>query len=100
MKRLIGVALLCTQTLPSLRPSMSRVVAMLCGDIEVSPLSSKPGYLNDWKFDDVTTFVGDNATKASDSTSHYASSSTNTGAKASPGNGTKGLLHDIIGEGR
>ncbi|KAJ0099964.1 hypothetical protein Patl1_20339 [Pistacia atlantica] len=28
--RLIGVALLCTQTLPSLRPSMSRVIAMLC----------------------------------------------------------------------
>ncbi|KAL0300970.1 UNVERIFIED_CONTAM: putative LRR receptor-like serine/threonine-protein kinase [Sesamum radiatum] len=38
VKRIIGVALLCTQASPALRPSMSRVVAMLTGDVEV-PLS-------------------------------------------------------------
>nr|POE95015.1 putative lrr receptor-like serine/threonine-protein kinase [Quercus suber] len=30
---------------------MSRLVAMLLGDIEVSTVTSKPGYLSDWKFD-------------------------------------------------
>lgn len=98
VRRLIGVALLCTQTLPSLRPSMSRVVAMLCGDIEVSTVTSKPGYLTDWKFDDATIFVNENATKTSDSTSPDTCS-TSLRAKASPGNEAKGLLQDIIGEG-
>ncbi|KAK0596069.1 hypothetical protein LWI29_012545 [Acer saccharum] len=55
VKRIIGVALLCTQTLPSLRPPMSRVVAMLSGDMEVSTLTTKPVYLTDWKYDDTTT---------------------------------------------
>ncbi|CAI9108925.1 OLC1v1008633C1 [Oldenlandia corymbosa var. corymbosa] len=50
VKRVISVALLCTLTSPSLRPPMSRVVAMLCGDIEVTSTISKPGYLTDWKF--------------------------------------------------
>ncbi|XP_044468029.1 probable LRR receptor-like serine/threonine-protein kinase At1g56140 isoform X2 [Mangifera indica] len=99
VRRLIGVALLCTQTLPSLRPSMSRVVAMLCGDIEVSPVSSKPGYLTDWKFDDGTIFFSENATKTSVSTSRDTCL-TSLRAKASPGNEAKGLLQDIIGEGR
>ncbi|KAJ4945375.1 hypothetical protein NE237_000146 [Protea cynaroides] len=45
-KRLIGVVLLCTQASASLRPAMSRVVAMLSGDIEVSTVTSKPRYFN------------------------------------------------------
>ncbi|KAK9178998.1 hypothetical protein WN943_028192 [Citrus x changshan-huyou] len=102
VKRLIGVALLCTQTLPSLRPSMSRVVAMLCGDMEVSTVTAKPGYLTDWKFDDITSFVRtDEATKGTD-TSHYtSSSSTSIVAEAEhlSRNG-KPLLHDLVGEGR
>ncbi|KAF7152708.1 hypothetical protein RHSIM_Rhsim01G0036400 [Rhododendron simsii] len=44
VKRVIGVALLCTQTSPQQRPSMPRVVAMLSGDIEVSAVTSRPGY--------------------------------------------------------
>jgi len=55
VKCMIGVSLLCTQASPTLRPSMSRVVAMLSGDIEVSSVTSRPGYLTDWKFDDETT---------------------------------------------
>ncbi|MQL75535.1 hypothetical protein Taro_007922 [Colocasia esculenta] len=57
--RMFGVALLCTQSAPSQRPSMSRVVAMLAGDIEVATVTSKPTYLTDWQFNDVTnTFTG------------------------------------------
>lgn len=58
VKRVIGVALLCTQASHSLRPPMSRVVAMLSGDVEVSDVTSKPGYLTDWRYDDITTSSG------------------------------------------
>ncbi|GFQ00931.1 probable LRR receptor-like serine/threonine-protein kinase at1g56140 [Phtheirospermum japonicum] len=52
--RIIGVALLCTQGTPSLRPAMSRVVAMICGDIEVASVTTRPSYLTDWTFNDTT----------------------------------------------
>ncbi|KAK4836905.1 hypothetical protein QYF36_001229 [Acer negundo] len=107
VKRMIGVALLCTQTLPSLRPPMSRVVAMLCGDMEVSIVTTKPGYLTDWKYDDTTTtgsFMSstDKATIGTEYNSNFISSSTTMVADAqhSPANVTKPILHDIIGEGR
>ncbi|KAL0853217.1 hypothetical protein Bca101_058369 [Brassica carinata] len=54
MKRMIGIALLCTQASHTVRPPMSRVVAMLSGDVEVSEVTSKPIYLPDWRFDDTT----------------------------------------------
>nr|XP_028954646.1 probable LRR receptor-like serine/threonine-protein kinase At1g56140 isoform X2 [Malus domestica] len=53
--RLIRVALMCTQGSPMARPSMSRVVAMLSGDIDVGTVMSKPSYLTDYDFKDVTT---------------------------------------------
>ncbi|KAL5744846.1 hypothetical protein ACOSQ2_027962 [Xanthoceras sorbifolium] len=101
VKRMIRVGLLCTQTLPSLRPPMSRVVAMLCGDLEVSQVTRKPGYLTDWKYDDTTTtgsFMSSNKATIGTDTSYYTSSSTTMVAEAlqSPGNGTKLILHDII----
>ncbi|KAI3920298.1 hypothetical protein MKW92_039080, partial [Papaver armeniacum] len=37
--RMIGIAFLCTQASPVLRPAMSRVVGMLSGDIEVSTVT-------------------------------------------------------------
>ncbi|KAL7234192.1 hypothetical protein ACSBR1_017730 [Camellia fascicularis] len=52
VKRVIGVALLCTQTSPMLRPSMSHVVGMLSGDFELSAITTRPGYLTDWNFND------------------------------------------------
>ncbi|KAK6928882.1 Protein kinase domain [Dillenia turbinata] len=59
--RIIGVAFLCTQASPILRPSMSRVVAMLTGDVEVNAVASKPSYLTDWNFKDITSsFMDDN----------------------------------------
>ncbi|XP_039041185.1 probable LRR receptor-like serine/threonine-protein kinase At1g56140 isoform X2 [Hibiscus syriacus] len=61
--RVIGVALLCTQASPSMRPPMSRVVSMLAGDIEVSTVTTKPSYLTDWDYKDVT---GTLSTVASD----------------------------------
>ncbi|GLT51789.1 hypothetical protein SLA2020_251730 [Shorea laevis] len=52
--RMMRVGLLCTQTSPMMRPPMSRVVAMLAGYIKVSPVASKPSYLTDWDFKDIT----------------------------------------------
>lgn len=34
---------------------MSRVVAMLSGDVEVGDITSKPGYLTDWRSDDTSS---------------------------------------------
>ena len=65
VKRLIGVSLLCTQASPTFRPSMSHVVAMLFGDIEVSTVTSRPGYLTDWKYDDITKVTSEGATDTS-----------------------------------
>ncbi|KAH1121310.1 hypothetical protein J1N35_004470 [Gossypium stocksii] len=98
VKRVIGIALLCTQTSPLQRPSMSRVVAMLSGDTDVSREVSKPGYLTDWKFDDTTSFISNVATRASDTS--YGSTGIAAGAESSPVNLTKPMLHSIIGEGR
>lgn len=53
--RVRRVAFLCTQGSPMLRPTMSRVVAMLSGDIEVIKVSSKPSYLTDCDFKDTTS---------------------------------------------
>ncbi|KAK8524687.1 hypothetical protein V6N12_029545 [Hibiscus sabdariffa] len=52
--RVVMVALLCTQGSPSMRPPMSRVVAMLAGDIDVSSDITRPSYLIDWNFGDST----------------------------------------------
>ncbi|XP_050226006.1 probable LRR receptor-like serine/threonine-protein kinase At1g56140 [Mercurialis annua] len=96
--RLIGVALLCTQTSPALRPAMSRAVAMLSGDTEIGTVSSKPGYLTGWKFEDSSFMSDGNVTKGTDSSFYNSSSSTSMvpDAKQSP----KPFLQEIIGEGR
>lgn len=53
--RVMHVAFLCTQVNPIFRPSMSRVVAMLIGDIKIDTLPEKPSYMIDWQFDDLST---------------------------------------------
>ncbi|XP_063950644.1 probable LRR receptor-like serine/threonine-protein kinase At1g56140 isoform X2 [Daucus carota subsp. sativus] len=74
VKRLIDVALLCTQTSPTLRPPMSRVVAMLSGDVEVSTVTTKPGYLTHWTFTDITTFESvDASTSNTDQNTPFSS---------------------------
>ncbi|KAL5731447.1 hypothetical protein ACHQM5_004172 [Ranunculus cassubicifolius] len=63
--RLLGVSLLCTQASPLMRPPMSRVVAMLSGDIDVSPVTQKPSYLTDWQVSDMTSFISEEGTSGS-----------------------------------
>ena len=62
VKQLIGVSLLCTQASLTLWPSMSHVLGMLSGDIEVSTVTSRPGYLTDWTYDDITNVLSEGAT--------------------------------------
>ncbi|KAI6691701.1 hypothetical protein NL676_028529 [Syzygium grande] len=98
-KRMVAIALLCTQTSPALRPPMSRVVAMLSGDIEVPTVSMRPGYLADWRFSDTTSFL----TETADNRSLYNSpftASTVGAANLSPEIATTPMLDEIIGEGR
>ncbi|GJN09499.1 hypothetical protein PR202_ga27512 [Eleusine coracana subsp. coracana] len=47
--RVIHVALLCTQGSPHQRAPMSRVVAMLTGDSEVTEIVTKPSYITEWQ---------------------------------------------------
>ncbi|XP_058219690.1 probable LRR receptor-like serine/threonine-protein kinase At1g56140 isoform X1 [Rhododendron vialii] len=103
VKRVIGVALLCTQTSPQLRPSMSRAVAMLSGDIEVSSVISPPGYMTDWKLDEATGFITTDTPASKDEYSHYSSStntSTVTDPDLTPINATRPMLQETIEECR
>ncbi|XP_048329325.2 probable LRR receptor-like serine/threonine-protein kinase At1g56130 [Ziziphus jujuba] len=103
VKRIIGVALWCTQTSPSFRPSMSRVVAILSGDAEVSTELTRPGYLTDWKFEDLSSQMSDNATKGSNTSYNNSSASTSMvgDAEQSPVYGsTMPRLDSFIEEGR
>ncbi|KAK6154536.1 hypothetical protein DH2020_008784 [Rehmannia glutinosa] len=99
VRRIIGVALLCTQASPALRPAMSRVVAMLSGDIEVPSVTTRPGYLTDWKFNDTTTFVTEIDSSMSNSDISHdinTTASTTMTADYSPVNPAKPMLHEII----
>ncbi|KAF9587454.1 hypothetical protein IFM89_002635 [Coptis chinensis] len=100
--RTLGIALLCTQASPMMRPSMSRVVGMLTGDIQVSTVVSKPSYLTDWQFNDISTFVSDDGTSESTSnapTSQFDSSSNASmvfGADNTPKVVTRPMPHEVI----
>ncbi|RVW66373.1 putative LRR receptor-like serine/threonine-protein kinase [Vitis vinifera] len=78
---------------PTLQPPMSRVVAMLSGDIAVSRVPTKPVYLTDWKFNDVSSFMSENI--------HFnslASISMAADADPSPVTAMKTELNEIVGE--
>ncbi|KAF5475515.1 hypothetical protein F2P56_007315 [Juglans regia] len=108
--RVIGVALLCTQASPMMRPPMSRVVAMLAGDIEVGTVTTKPSYLTDLDFKDITSnFLdeGDTMLTTSSSTKRQQKNRDGntidvspTNPTPSPMNVTKSMITNIIGEGR
>ncbi|XP_010557111.1 PREDICTED: probable LRR receptor-like serine/threonine-protein kinase At1g56140 isoform X2 [Tarenaya hassleriana] len=109
VKRVIAVALLCTQTSHTQRPQMSRVMAMLSGDVEVTAVASKPGYLTEWRFEDITSFVSGEeaaAAKTTGSTETYPDSSFSTSlvtpdSEISPSTTvTKPMLGIKIKEGR
>ncbi|GJU97926.1 hypothetical protein Tco_1327197 [Tanacetum coccineum] len=90
--RVMRVALLCTQTSPMQRPSMSRVVAMLSGDIEASGAITRPEYLTGFKFNDATTFISAPPPSSSDSGPGTNQSIVSQNTASRP------ILHDIIGE--
>ncbi|XXG68692.1 hypothetical protein AAC387_Pa06g1720 [Persea americana] len=103
--RVIGVSLLCTQAAPMLRPPMSRVVAMLSGDIELSSVTSKPGYITDWQQKEITSFMSE--TTSGVSTEGACNSEKNTSSNASTtitGQSSPlpspAFLHEIVEEGR
>ncbi|MCI65111.1 LRR receptor-like kinase, partial [Trifolium medium] len=76
-------------------------VAMLLGDIEVSALTSRPEYLTDWKFDDVSSFITDISMNGLD-TSDYNSTSTSIVGGAyihSPNDPAKPILHETFSDG-
>ncbi|KAL3820918.1 hypothetical protein ACJIZ3_006823 [Penstemon smallii] len=106
VKRIIAAGLLCTQASPALRPPMSRVVAMLSGDIEVASVTSRPGYLTDWKFSDATTFVTNTESSNSNINDSYMNADYSTSttmvsdSNNSPVNPARPILHEVIGEGR
>ncbi|GMN56519.1 hypothetical protein TIFTF001_025634 [Ficus carica] len=97
VRRVIRVALLCTQTSPLVRPAMSRVVAMRSGDSEVNKEITRPGYFTNWKFDHVSSLVSSSiATEVIDTDyNHYLSTSTNTvrDVEPSPTSASRPMLH-------
>ncbi|RVW62213.1 putative LRR receptor-like serine/threonine-protein kinase [Vitis vinifera] len=94
VSRVMRVALLCTQGSPMLRPAMSRVVAMLAGGVEISAVTSKPSYLTDWDFNDITSsFLSENTQTSTASTSM-------TDQLPSPIYHAEPMLLGVIGEGR
>ncbi|KAM3336750.1 hypothetical protein P3S68_032450 [Capsicum galapagoense] len=91
VEKVIMIALLCTQTSPGLRPSMSRVIAMLTGDAEVAAVTSRPGYLTDWKFKDTTSFMIDHSSQMHNSSE---GTSTATTTNYSPSGADTPMLSD------
>ena len=49
---------------------------MLSGDIEVGSEISRPGYLTDWKFDDVSSIVSVAVSKGTETTYYNSSAGT------------------------
>lgn len=99
VKRVIGVALLCSQASPMLRPSMSRVVAMLSGDAEVSAVTSRPGYLTDWGFNDLNSSTDVFEMKETKTSLYNSIASTSMvgNVEHSPVRATVPMLHDTEG---
>ncbi|CAH1419858.1 unnamed protein product [Lactuca virosa] len=97
VKRVIKVALLCTQTSPTSRPSMSRVVAMISGDIEASGDITRPEYLTRLKFDDASIFKSSVQNSVSDG---VTSTSNSTVSPCTPNDISRPMLSELIGEGR
>nr|KAJ0195379.1 hypothetical protein LSAT_V11C700386010 [Lactuca sativa] len=97
VKRVIKVALLCTQTSPTSRPSMSRVMAMISGDIEASGDITRPEYLMRLKFDDAAIFKSSVQNSVSDG---VTGTSNSTVSPCTPNDISRPMLSEFIGEGR
>ncbi|KAK1280796.1 putative LRR receptor-like serine/threonine-protein kinase [Acorus gramineus] len=62
--RAIKAALLCTQFSPTPRPPMSKVVAMLTGDVEIGSVTIPPDYMTGYHFGDMGSFIRSDASNA------------------------------------
>ncbi|KAG8066282.1 hypothetical protein GUJ93_ZPchr0004g38173 [Zizania palustris] len=89
--RAIHVALLCTQGSPHQRPSMSRVVAMLTGDVEVAKVVTKPSYISEWQIKGGNTSFMD---------SNVSGESSSLVAKPTSQQNSSTFLSSVIQEGR
>ncbi|GLT51144.1 hypothetical protein SLA2020_245740 [Shorea laevis] len=100
--RMIRVGLLCTQASPMMRPPMSRVIAMLVGDIEVTPVASKPSYLTDWDFKDITASIDAENTPSTgfEHSDNQSKNNLNPGIELMPSSLNITKDSDIIVEGR
>ncbi|KAF3952264.1 hypothetical protein CMV_022164 [Castanea mollissima] len=73
---------------------------MLSGDIEVSTVTSRPGYLTYWKYDDITNVTGEGATDTSYFNLSIANTSIVGDVGNSPANASKPMIGDTIKQGR
>jgi serine/threonine protein kinase len=89
--RAIKVALVCTQGSPHQRPSMSRVVAMLTGDVEAPHVVTKPSYITEWQI------KGGNTSYMSSEVSGQSSSAPGPNSSART---SSQFLSSVIDEGR
>jgi serine/threonine protein kinase len=88
--RAINVALVCTQGSPHQRPSMSRVVAMLTGDVEAPHVVTKPSYITEWQIKGGnSSFMGTDASGQSSSA-----------PRATSARNSEPFLSSVIDEGR
>lgn len=105
--RVIRVALICTQGSPHRRPSMSRVVSMLTGDVDMAGEEViKPSYITEWqvKAGSSSSYTGTSsqAGLSSSSTTQQSSGSGHAaGGDATPATGNPSpMFTSIIDEGR
>ncbi|KAM3701037.1 hypothetical protein ACJW31_05G142900 [Castanea mollissima] len=92
------MSLMCTQASPNMRPPMSRVVAMLAGDIKVGIVTSMPSYLTNWNFKDITSsFLSEEDRKHHEGNTDLSQL---IDPLPSPVNVTETMFGGIIGDGR
>ncbi|KAL8255588.1 hypothetical protein R6Q59_030655 [Mikania micrantha] len=97
--RMIGVALLCVQASPTLRPTMSRVISMLSGDVEVNPITTKPSYLTDWDFNDITNTFCDEEPVPSGNTSMMTATTNTTTSTGVESMSSPIMLSEVMDNG-
>ncbi|CAM0902803.1 unnamed protein product [Alopecurus aequalis] len=101
--RVIRVALICTQGSPHRRPSMSKVVAMLTGDADMSAEEViKPSYITEWQVKaGSSSYTGTSSQAGMSSSSTAQQSSGIRAGDVTPATGTPSpLITSILDEGR
>ena len=105
VQRVLQVALLCTQAVSTTRPSMTRVVAMLLGDIEIPRATSGPGFMAGLTGSDTSTTAATTTTTTTTTTADTSFSSNHNHlrrgrSESSPLIGSKSSDHNHLRRGR